>query len=82
MSHLSQESEALALRLAAAQRLPVEAAIQRALENEARVAGIGAVASARRRMTVAQMLALGAEIAALPIRDRCPPGEIMDELNA
>lgn len=82
MIHLSQESEALALRLAAAQRVPVEQAIQRALENEARLSGIAPVAGSRQRMTVEQMLALGSELAALPIRDPRPPRQIMDELNA
>ena len=82
MIHLTQESEALALKLAAAQRVPVEAAIQRALENEARISGIAPAAPTRRRMTVDQMLALGSEIAALPIRDPRSPSQIMDELNA
>jgi antitoxin VapB len=82
MINLSQESEALALKLAAAQRVPVEAAIQRALENEARTAGIAPVTGTRRRMTVEQMLALGSEISALPIRDPRPPNQIMDDLNA
>lgn len=82
MIHLSQQSEALALRLAAAQQVPVEQAIQRALENEARLSGITPVAGSRHRMTVEQMLALGSEIAALPIRDPRPPSQIMDELNA
>ena len=40
MIHLSQETEALALRLAAAQRVSVEDAIRQALEARARVAGI------------------------------------------
>ena len=50
MINLSQETEALAQRLAAAQRLSVEAAIQRALEAHARASGIApqARASARR----------------------------------
>jgi len=82
MIHLSQESEKLARRLAAVQRVPVAAAIQRALKNEARVSGIAPVAASRRRMTVEQMLALGSEIAALPVRDPRPPSQIMDELNA
>lgn len=81
MINLSQESEALALKLAAAQRVPVEAAIQRALENEARMSGIAPVTGGRRRMTVEQMLALGSEIAALPLRDRRSPSQIMDDLN-
>jgi len=82
MIHLSQESEKLAQRLAAVQRVPVAAAIQRALENEARVAGIAPAAVSRRRMTAQQMLALGSEIAALPVHDPRPPSQIMDELNA
>ena len=82
MIRLSVEIEALALRLAAAQRLPVEAAIQHALENEARAAGIAPAAPVRRRMSVEQMLAAGSEIAALPILDPRPPSQIMDELNA
>lgn len=81
MIQLSQEMEALAVRLAAVQRVPVEAAIQRALENEARVTGIVPPGGARRRMTVEQMLALGGEIAAMPVRDSRPPSQIMDELN-
>ena len=82
MSNLPQETEALAERLAAAQRLSVEAAIQRALETHARVAGIEQELSPRRRMTVEQMLAFGAEIAAMPILDPRSPNEIMDDLNS
>jgi antitoxin VapB len=81
MIDLSQETEALAERLAAAQSLSVDAAIQRALETHARVSGIDPE-SGRRRMTVEQMLAFGAEIAAMPILDPRSPNEIMDELNA
>jgi hypothetical protein len=40
MIHLSRETEVLALRLAAAQRVSVEDAIREALEARARVAGI------------------------------------------
>jgi antitoxin VapB len=82
MIHLSQETEALAERLAAAQSLSVDAAIQRALETHARVAGIDPMSSSRRRMIVEQMLAFGAEIAAMPILDRRSPNEIMDDLNS
>jgi len=79
---LSQETEALAQRLAAAQRLSVEATIQQALEAHARFAGIEQEVSPRRRMTVKQMLAFGSEIAAMPILDPRSPNEIMDDLNA
>jgi antitoxin VapB len=81
MIDLSRETEALAERLAAAQSLSVDAAVQRALETHARVSGIDPE-SARRRMTVEQMLAFGAEIAAMPILDPRSPNEIMDDLNA
>ncbi len=82
MINLSQETEALAERLAAAQRLSVEATIQRALETQARVVGIEQELSPRRRMTVEQMLAFGSEIAAMPVLDPRSPNEIMDDLNA
>ena len=83
MISLSRETEALAQRLAAAPRLSVEAAIQRALEAHARVAGIelGAIIP-RRRMTVEQMLAFGSEIAAMPILDPRSPNEIVEDINA
>ena len=82
MINLSQETMALARRLAAAQRVSVEAAIQRALEAQARVAGVEREMRPRRRMTVDEMLALGSEIAAMPILDPRSPNEIMDDLNA
>ncbi|SDC84733.1 hypothetical protein SAMN05444678_10697 [Sphingomonas sp. YR710] len=82
MIHLSHELEALALRLAAAKQVPVEAAIQHALENAARASGIAPIAASRRRMTVEQMLAFGSEIIAMPILDRRPPDQIMDDVNA
>ena len=82
MINLSHETEALAQRLAAAQRLSVEATIQRALETHARFAGIEQELSPRRRMTVEQMLAFGSEIAAMPLLDQRSPNEIMDDLNA
>ncbi len=40
MLHLSQETEALARRLAAARRLSVEDAVRQALEERARLAGL------------------------------------------
>jgi antitoxin VapB len=81
MINLSQEVEALALRLAAAQRLSVEATIQRALESQALIAGIEPAAGPRRRMSVEQMLTVGSEIAAMPVLDPRSPSEIMDDLN-
>jgi antitoxin VapB len=81
MLNLSHETETLAARLAEAQRLPVDVAVRQALEAQARVVGVPPVHQ-RRRMTVEQMLELGAEIAALPVLDTRSPNEIMDDINA
>ena len=80
MINLSQETEALAARLAAAKRISAGEAIRQALEAELRA--MGAEARPRRRMTVEQMRALGAEIAALPLLDPRSPAEIIEDLNA
>ena len=89
MIHLSRETEALAQRLAAAQRVSVEDAIKQALEARARVAGIlpepqkrrdqSAAGIAARRASVSKIVE---EVAALPILDRRSAREIIDELNA
>jgi antitoxin VapB len=80
---LSQETEALAKRLAAAQSLPVEETVRRALEDRARAAGVATKPlRLQRRMSVEEMLEVGAEIAAMPILDQRSPREIMDDLNA
>ena len=89
MIHLSQETEALARRLATAQRVSVEDAIRQALEARARVAGIipepqkrrdqSAAAIAARRASVRRIVE---EVAALPILDTRSAPEIVDELNA
>jgi antitoxin VapB len=76
MINLSQETEALAKRLAAAQRLSVEDAIRQALEACARAAGVLQERQRRRDQSP------GAEIAAMPILDPRSPNEIMDDLNA
>ncbi|WP_245434537.1 type II toxin-antitoxin system VapB family antitoxin [Methylocystis rosea] len=70
----------MAERLAAARRVSVDEAVRQALEASARAAGVSP-AQRRRRMTVEQMQALGAEIAALPILDPRSPQEIMDDIN-
>ncbi|AZG76950.1 hypothetical protein EHO51_09515 [Methylocystis rosea] len=80
MITLSRETEVLAERLAAARRVSVDEAVRQALEASARAAGVSP-AQRRRRMTVEQMQALGAEIAALPILDPRSPQEIMDDIN-
>jgi len=82
MINLSQETEALAQRLANAQRLSVEAVIRQALEARARAAGVVPEAHPRRRLTVEEMLAVGSEIAAMPLLDPRSPREIMDDINA
>jgi len=88
MIALSKETEALARRLAAAQSLPVDDAVRRALENWARVAGVSAE-SCRRDQSPAAIAArkasvdrIVAEIAAMPILDPRDPREIMDDLNS
>jgi antitoxin VapB len=81
MINLSQETEALAQQLAAAQRLSVEAVIREALEARARVAGVAPEMRPRRRLTVVQMLAVGSEIAAMPLLDPRSPREIIDDIN-
>jgi antitoxin VapB len=81
MIHLSQETEALARKLAAAQQISVDAAVRRALEEQARGAGIS-LKPVRRRMTAERMRAFALEFAALPVRDPRSPTEIADDLNA
>jgi antitoxin VapB len=84
MFYLSRETEALAERLAKAQRLSVEDAIRRALEQQALATGLVAETKQpiRRRMSIEEMLAVGDEIAAMPLLDARSPREIMDELNS
>jgi antitoxin VapB len=84
MVHLSHETEALAKRLAEAQRLSVEDAIRRALEQQAFATGLVAETKqpGRRRMSIEEMLAVGDEIAAMPLLDARSPQQIMDDLNA
>ena len=84
MINLSHETEALAKRLAEAQRLSVEDAIRRALEQQAFTAGLVAetMRPVRRRMSIEEMLAVGDKIAAMPLLDPRSPQEIMDDLNA
>ncbi len=83
MINLSPETEALAKRLATAQGLSIEETVKQALEEKARAAGVAAEThpACRRRMTVEKMLALGAEIAAIPLLDRRSPREIMADLD-
>lgn len=82
MIRLSEDVEILARRVAAVEQTSVEDAIRLALEDRARAKGVSLAARRGRRMTVAQMVALGAEIAALPLLDSRSPREITDDLSA
>ena len=89
MIDLSQETEALARRLADAQSVSIDAAVKQALE--ARAAAVGILAEPRRprdqspeavaarRARIEQIVR---EIAAMPILDRRSPREIMDDLDS
>lgn len=87
MINLSQETEDLARRLAAAQRVSVDAAIRQALEAHAHASGIErqlprdaspeAVAA-----RIARFDALAQRIAVAPVNDPRPVNEIVDDLNA
>lgn len=89
MIDLSQETETLARRLAAAQRVSIEDVIRQALEARAHAAGImpesgrkrdvspEAVAARRTRMDQ-----IARKIAAMPILDQRSPRAIIDDLNA
>jgi len=80
---LSKETEDLAKRLAEAQHLSVEEAVQQAIEEKANAAGVAPEPlRTRRRMSVEGMLAIGAEIASMPLLDSRSPREIMNDLNA
>lgn len=89
MISLSQESEALARRLADVQSLSVEDAIRQALEERARASGI--VPQARRPRdtspeTVAARIArfdtFAHQVAAMPVNDPRSVSQIIDDLNA
>jgi antitoxin VapB len=82
MINLPEDVEILARRVAAVEHISVEDAIRRALEDRARAQGESLVTRRGRRMTAEQMIALGAEIAAMPLLDPRSPHEIMDDLSA
>jgi antitoxin VapB len=89
MINLSEETEALAQRLALAKRVSVEEVIRLALEEKGRAEGIAldsgqprdaspkAVAARRARTD-----RLVAALAAMSVLDRRSPRDIMDDLNA
>lgn len=82
MIHLSEDVEILARQVAAIDQTSVEDAIRRALEDRVRAQGVRLVVRRGRRMTAEQMVAPGAEIAAMPLLDPRSPREIMDDLSA
>jgi antitoxin VapB len=89
MIDLSQETEALARRVADARRVTVDAAIRQALEASAHAAGVlpeqgrprdrSSEAVTIRRERIGRIVG---EIEAMPTLDTRPPREIMDDLNA
>jgi antitoxin VapB len=81
---LSDATEALAKQIADAQRVSVDTAIRHALEELAknRHIDIGPTQHERRRMSIEEMLAVGDEIAAMPLLDMRSPQEIMNDLNS
>jgi antitoxin VapB len=89
MISLSNETEALARRLADAQSVTVEDVIRQALEARAHAAGLlpeagqphdqSPEAAVARRARLDRIVR---EIAAMPVLDARSPREIMDDLNA
>jgi antitoxin VapB len=89
MINLSQETEALAQRLALAKRLSVEEVIRLALEEKGRAEGIAPESGQPRDLSPKAVAArrartdrLVAALAAMPVLDRRSPRDIMDDLNA
>jgi antitoxin VapB len=80
MLQLTQETERLARLMAARSGRSAEDVIRTALEREARALGMSDDQRLRRQ-TVAQILAVGAEIATLPVLDPRTPREIMEDLG-
>jgi len=85
MIDLSRETETLARRLADARHVTVDAAVREALEVSAHAAGIefardasGPAVAARRERATRFM----EELAVMPVLDKRPPQEIVDDLNA
>ena len=69
--------EALARKIADARGVSVEDVVAEAIEQSA-----SRTLLSPRRMTVAEMLAVGDEIAALPLLDPRSPKELMEDVNA
>jgi antitoxin VapB len=77
MIELPDEIEALARKLADARGVSVEHVVTEAIEQSA-----NRTLLSPRRMTVAEMLAVGDEIVALPLLDPRSPKELMEDVNA
>jgi antitoxin VapB len=89
MINLSQETEALAQRLATAKHLSIEEAIRLALEEIVRAEGIAPEPAQPRDRSTQAVAArrartdkLVAALATMPVLDRRSPHEVMDDLNA
>jgi hypothetical protein len=87
MLNLSDETEALAARVAAAQRVSVDMAVRRALEAQAHAVvtpvrpprDMSPEAIVRRKVAMDQAIA---DFAAMPVLDSRSPHEIMDDINS
>jgi antitoxin VapB len=78
---LAPDTEQLARRVAARVGRKPEDLIHAALEREAKALGVADELPVRTRMTAAEMLVLGREVAAMPILDRRSPREIAEDLS-
>jgi antitoxin VapB len=78
---LSPATLAMAQRLALANGTSVANVVERAVEESARAAGVASEPPPRRRMTLEEVRAMAARIAALPLLDPRSPQEIIDEIN-
>ncbi len=89
MIDLSQETEALARRVADARHVTVDTAVRQALEASAHAAGVPLEPSCPRD-TSAESVAMRrerlrrivGELATLPVLDPRSPRDIMDDINA
>jgi antitoxin VapB len=89
MISLSQETEALARRLADVQHVTIDAAIREALEARAHATGVMPEAGRPRDRSPealavrrARLVQHAREIAAMPVLDPRSPAEIIDDINA
>jgi antitoxin VapB len=81
MLQLAPQTEQLARRVAARLGRKPDDLIRDVIENQAKALGVRNEPRARKRMTAVEMLALGREIAAMPVLDPRSPQQIADDLN-